>query len=152
MRILWIFLFGALLLVGVRARATPCERPAFGDQALVADLQAASELLVYVWSPLMPLSVVGRDELLEFAHEGFAVRSVMDPSARLCEVATQEPRLNSGFLLAHSALNHFPTLFYFRQGDLVLTLHGYESSDRLRARLMSLREAGAVVAPKGSLP
>lgn len=150
MRMLWILFFAALLLVGVRARAG-CAGPVFDDRALASELGGAADLLVYVWSPLMPLSVIGRGEVLELARDGFAVRVVMDPARRLCGLMTEEPRLGSAFLLANSALNHFPTLFYFREGALALTLHGYESPERLRARLFALRDAG-FSASKGQLP
>lgn len=120
-------------------RANCGDVPLLTDRVLAETLSVNIDTIVYVWSPLMVLSSIGREEVENLRAEGFAVLTAMDPSARLCSVAPTEPRLASNFLFSNSALNHFPTLFYLRGAEVVLTLHGYESYERLLGRLISVR-------------
>jgi hypothetical protein len=99
------------------------------------------EGIIYLWSPLMPLSVVGRTEIGEVAKElTVALTTVVDPFA--APVSTTDPIMASPTLMSFGMLDHYPAVAIYQNGHLVrsLLVLGYEAPKTLTQLLSSYFE------------
>ena len=134
-------LFASGVFGGSIDTRTPCVAVAdhfqpehFGNRALTRLLEqsrtAGTAGVIYVWSPHMPLSMIGLREVAAVTREmGIMLVAVVDPHAdpgpidealRRCEVAPEHTaRLTSAALVRRGLLNHFPGMVVFASGALV---------------------------------
>jgi hypothetical protein len=137
------------LMIGLSvlsAGAADCAKvTSFKDQDLEALKKQYAEFVVYIWSPYMPLSAIGRNEIeaaakdLKIAH----VANVLDPSPRLCHEASgplADPSFNSQELIKARALNHYPTMVYFQKGEIKAVVPGYDDPAKFKNRIEILRQ------------
>jgi len=115
----------------------PCAARPFSDGDLTRVLATAQNGLLYLWSPHMPYSVQGLEEIRELAaRRRLTLVALLDPSAD-CTLAVRIaatrgfPRKALAYtlaerLFAHGATLHYPTLVLFREGRLLAAmLPGY---------------------------
>lgn len=110
-----------LLIASSLAQAAP-----FTDVELAQTLQSHDRGMIYVWSPLMPLSIQGLEEARRVATEmGLGFTAVVD--AQSASLVPQADSLESNRLLELGVLNHFPTVAVYEAGALSRHLiPGYE--------------------------
>jgi len=103
------------------------------------------EFLIYFWTPFMPLSVRGRNEIEALAKKNNIpkVVSVLDFSKRICHKSTgifADPAFDSKELAGNHVLNHFPTILYIRNSQVAAQLPGYDLPEKFAARIKTIRE------------
>lgn len=105
----------------------------FTDSALADWLARKPTGLIYVWSPQMPLSELGRAEVLEIAaSSGFEVLTLVDPYSVQSDTGADAP-VAALELLRLGVLDHFPALLVVRRGEILPgVLHGYEEPSSLK--------------------
>ncbi|MBX2994305.1 MAG: hypothetical protein KF681_05775 [Bdellovibrionaceae bacterium] len=123
-----------------------CEKPAhFRDADLDALKKKHDEFIIYIWSPYMPLSVEGRRHIETWAQEIQipATVTVLDPSQRICHEKTgalADPSFDSKELIEARALNHYPTMVYYRKGVLKAMVPGFDDAEKFKNRIADLRK------------
>lgn len=98
------------------------------DRSLNKFMQDNQKGIIYVWSPYMPLSVLGRQEIIQIAKDlNLPVLLTIDPSAR--GIQTEDQKLESRILMRSGVLDHFPATLLFENGKLRddVLIHGYEN-------------------------
>jgi len=103
----------------------------FTDDSLKKLLTRSPQGMIFLWSPLMPLSVLGRAEVLEISQElGFDVLILVDPHFPAGDL---NPLMVSEKLLSLGILNHYPALvLYKNQSLLPWMIQGYEDKENLK--------------------
>ena len=146
MRARLILIHLAILLSALSASATDCAKgTSFQDHELEALKKTHAEFVVYIWSPYMPLSAIGRNEIdsaakdLKISH----VVKILDPSPRICHESSgplADPSFNSQELIKARALNHYPTMVYFQKGEIKAVVPGYDDPAKFKNRIEILRQ------------
>lgn len=126
-------------------------RPLFKDtqlKELLANSQEKSlNRLIYVWSPRMPLSILGVEELSQIAYkfslpltvlvDPAAVESEIISSARGNPLLKNSSRLDSATLVSMSMSIHYPSLVLIKNGKLLRPSRpGYDEPERVEDYLM----------------
>jgi hypothetical protein len=101
----------------------------FTDLQLKESLRKNKKGVIYIWSPNMPLSVIGLNYLLKHAKKlGVHVTAVVDPnspekalssyiqSGKVSKKSTK--RLESYELIQRGAMIHYPAFFTYKNGQL----------------------------------
>lgn len=128
------------------AKSVECVKSSrFTDADLAALKKENREFVVYIWSPYMPLSSKGREEIAGLAKELKIPRvvTVLDPSGRICHEKTgplADPTFDSKELIDARAMNHFPTMVYVRDGKLAAIVPGYDDPIKFKKRIQDLRK------------
>jgi hypothetical protein len=97
--------------------------------------------IIYLWSPLMPLSFLGRQEIQSIALElDAALTLTVDPLAPLS--STADPAMACSTLMKFGMLDHYPAIALYKNGHLIqdALVLGYESPKTLRQLLKSYFE------------
>lgn len=150
----WIQILMLLLAPSAFAKKTAdkapaCEKPAhFRDADLNALKKKFDEFVIYIWSPYMPLSAEGRRHIEAWAKEIQipSTVTVLDPSQRICHEKAGEladPSFDSKELIEARALNHYPTMVYYRKGVLRAMVPGFDDAEKFKKRIADLRKGSA---------
>ena len=131
---------GTVVLLATALAVAGCSRATFTDADLAALRQSAERTVVYVWSPHMPLSVDGYEEIAAAAaeHELALVPLLFSESDR--DFAVREaarvgiPRdglreVDSDELRSRNALVHAPTMIVFDERGVSPALPGYRNAE-----------------------
>lgn len=103
--------------------------------------------LIYAWSPRMPLSILGADEIAIIAKKlNLPLYIVVDPSATEQEIRNSvgnnsllknSAALRSEKLISMSMKIHYPSLVMYRNGNLLTPSRpGYDEPERLEAYII----------------
>lgn len=147
---------GALLLLGLSFiagfnQAHACTPWTDADLAQLANQKQS--VLIYLWSPGMPLSVRGLEEIFDVARDaGLTVLPLAAPYENPQELWDElggDPKLcrtvDSSALNTLGALNHYPTIVIMREGELLKTkIQGYEQPRSLTLMVSKLLHTGAL--------
>ncbi|MBL7543159.1 MAG: hypothetical protein JNL11_05050 [Bdellovibrionaceae bacterium] len=98
--------------------------------------------LIYAWSPRMPLSILGAEELSVLAAKlNLPLHIVLDPTALEDDVLAtaknnffleHSPKLDSSILIAMNMKIHYPSLILYKNGQLLNPSRpGYDEPERL---------------------
>jgi hypothetical protein len=99
----------------------------FTDEDLKYVLEKNDQGIIYLWSPFMPLSILGREEIIDVAKKmDIGLTLVVDPLA--IETQTPDPLMKSRALMVHGVLDHYPAVSIYSDGKLLegVIIHGYE--------------------------
>ncbi len=121
-------LLALLILMSMSAFA----KEPFTDKDLHQALSKNESGIIYLWSPFMPLSVIGREEIIEVAQNlNLQLILVVDPLATQTE--TPDPLMMSRDLMKFGVLDHYPAIALYSEGKLVkdVIIHGYEQKQTL---------------------
>lgn len=137
----------SFLLFSVMAHSlTMAQRAEFNDQYLQTILAASKDKqsagLIYAWSPRMPLSILGVEELSKIAKTlQLPLYVVLDPAAIETEVLSasadntllsNSPKMVSNVLASMSMKIHYPSLVIYKNGLLLTPSRpGYDEPERL---------------------
>ena len=105
--------------------------------------------IVYLWTPYMPLSILGLSEAEEVANRlDMDFTAVLDPASgrEWSFLETQEDLkpysrhyMSSFELLDLGVLNHFPAVVIYRDGEIIPTvIHGYEEPQGLETYIIQI--------------
>jgi hypothetical protein len=111
----------------IPASSVSAEPGLFTDQALAGILKREKSGFVYIWSPAMPLSADGVDQVRAAAKElHVPLTVILDPRANMksAEATVQKRKWPAEYLLRNSSeevlfrgmLEHFPTLLTYKDG------------------------------------
>ena len=104
----------------------------FKDSDLQVRLTDKRPGVIYLWSPFMPLSVMGRDEIYEVAAAlDLDLVTLVDPLA--LKGSTPDQIFGSSVLSELGMLDHYPALVLYADGRILeqTLVHGYEQKASL---------------------
>jgi hypothetical protein len=130
------FFWTALLLF-----STCWAQPKFTDDDFHHLLSEHQAGIIYLWSPFMPLSSLGRDEIGPIAEElSVNLTTLLDPYADSCPTA--DPLMDSQKLMSLGMLDHYPAVALYKNGHLIedVLVLGYEKPKTLIKLLRSYFE------------
>ncbi len=124
----------------------------FTDADLRREMRHNRAGLIYVWSPLMPLSVHGLEEARAVARElGLGFTAVVDGQA--AELAPGQDTLESQRLLRMGVMNHYPAMVVYRRGKVLPHyVQGYEAPAGLKTYLSDIVTGRIARLPKRNAP
>jgi hypothetical protein len=132
------------------AQATPV-RASFLDTNLMELLKTSGQKgeggLIYIWSPRMPLSILGVEELTVVARKlKLPLTVVVDPTSIETEIARASKenyilknsfRMDSAVLTSMNIKIHYPSLVIYKNGQLLSPSRpGYDEPDRVEDYLV----------------
>lgn len=105
---------------------------AVSEAQLQSWLHNVDEGLVYVWSPQMPLSILGRSEIIEVAKKmKIELLLAIDPYSP-SKSGMGDPQLQSKTLIELGVLDHFPAIVVIKNGLINRAIiQGYEQKPSL---------------------
>ena len=128
----WIFLLVMLPLAFAQANG-------FNDEDLSILLEKQQAGIIYVWSPFMPLSIIGREEIIDISHNLGVPAKLLVGYPEGQNISDDE--VTSESLLTMGVFDHFPALLVYVNGKLLKTIiHGYEAPESLEFMIKKLLE------------
>lgn len=127
-----------VLTLTIFVAAAAFAKEPFTDQDLNDVLQTNETGIIYMWSPYMPLSVIGREDILKIGKKmNLNVTLVVDPLAT--QTDTPDPLMRSHALMEFGVLDHYPAIVLHKDGQLVedVIIHGYEKKKTLTRLIKS---------------
>lgn len=129
------FLLVLLLLTPLMARAQKLD-----DSALDAWVGGGRDGIIFAWSPYMPMSVLGREEIQGIADElGVELLTVVDPMVH--GEVFGDPFIDSDELFNLGIMDHFPAVLAVRGGKIKRgVIQGYEVPSSLKELIIQHME------------